>query len=225
MKYGVFALILLAAGIAAFLLFKGNPTPSEDNETATTTAPRLTIRAARIDESTDTYTVEAQYPRVGVPAIDTTIEKTVRDAIAAFKSDTAGAPPVGGMKYEFGTIYEVPYAGEDVISVKLTISTYTGGAHPLAMVEALNFDRSGRGLTLDDALTMTGLTLQEVAARSLSELREKHGATLFEEGAAATRENYGTFLIDGDSVTFVFQLYQVASYAAGFQEVTFARKK
>ena len=48
---------------------------------------------------------------------------------------------------------------------------------------------------------------------------------MFEEGADTNPENFSSFVISADKVTFIFQQYQVAAYAAGPQEVSFERKK
>jgi hypothetical protein len=226
MKYGLLALVILAVLFGAFFLSTKNATqpspPANEESTA------VTVTEKKLVENTTTYSVDVKYPQFGITTIDTHITQIVQDAIAQFKKDTAASPPTGtgatDMKYEFDTTFEQPYIGEDVVSVRLIISTYTGGAHPLSVAEGLNFDRTtGKILTQSDALKMTGLSLQQVAAESLKQMKAKHGSALFVEGLDPTAENYATFVIDEDSVTFIFQLYQVAAYAAGFQEVTFAR--
>ena len=45
------------------------------------------------------------------------------------------------------------------------------------------------------------------------------------EGADPKPENYNVFLVGKDKVTFIFNNYQVAPYAAGHQEVWFSRVK
>ena len=49
------------------------------------------------------------------------------------------------------------------------------------------------------------------------------GNALFADGALPKPENYQTFVVGADSVTFIFQEYQVAPYAAGPQEVSLPR--
>ena len=118
------------------------------------------------------------------------------------------------------------YAGSDIISVKLLLSQDTGGAHPNTVAVGVNVDpKTGRALTLDDALALTGMSLGQVAAESLAQLKAKLGADMiFPEGADPKPENYGTFLVSASAVTFVFQSYQVAPYSSGMQEVSFPRK-
>jgi hypothetical protein len=56
------------------------------------------------------------------------------------------------------------------------------------------------------------------------QLSSRLGDAFFEEGVRATAQNFGTFRIGRQDVTFVFNNYQVAPYAAGPQEVSFRRK-
>lgn len=189
--------------------------------------PGIQVATAAEREKTDTYIIDAKYPQFGIPAIDAEIKERIGLSIDAFKKDAqeAGPPPADAFPYEFQSAFESVYVGEDVISAKIVASSYLGGAHPLAIVNALNFNRqSGRSLTLNDALAMVGLTLEDVAAEAKRQLGEKLGADLISpEGADSLPENYSTFFVSGDKVTFVFQPYQVAPYAAGAQEVSFTR--
>jgi hypothetical protein len=178
-------------------------------------------------EYTDAYSVNAAYPRFGIPSVDAVIKKKLDDALATFKTYPANPPESSVPRNEFTSTIASVYVGPDVISVKLIVGEYTGGAHPNSAVLGINVDReNGKELTQEDALAMTGLTLAEVAERSLAELTTTLGSDLvFVEGADAKPENYSTFVIDGDSVTFVFQNYQVAAYATGSQEVEFSRQR
>ncbi len=190
--------------------------------------PGVQVATATERESTDTYTVEAKYPQFGIAAIDTHIKAVVEGAMTEFKNDTAAGPPPPDSavsQYEFQSMFDSAYVGPDVVSAKLVVSTYMGGAHGNAVILGLNYDReTGAELTLDDALAMIGLTLEEVAERARAELSAKLGADLISpDGANPTAENYSTFTVGPDSITFVFQTYQVAPYAAGVQEVSFAR--
>ena len=229
-------ILLLVLGGGYYLLTTRAPGGS-GNGNATSTPIEVVVATRTINEETPTLLIDAEYPQFGLPAeasaqagissINAQIETIVRDSVDSFKKDTEAAPPSPvDAKYEFVSVFDPPYIGNDAISVRLIVSTYTGGAHPMAYLNGLNFERaSGRLLTLSDALAMVDLQLSDVAAESLRQMRARHGEGLFADGLVATPENYGTFIVDGTKVTFVFQLYQIAAYAAGFQEVSFARKK
>ena len=223
-----FAAILLAIA-GGYLLFKlidrmqTTPESKEDAKVA------IEITTATVDEETDTYVIDVQYPQFGIPAIDTKIKERIELSITQFKEDAAAGPPADSalQQYEFTSSFDSIYIGPDIISARIVASSYLGGAHGMSIVNGLNFERvSGRDLTPLDALALTGLTLEEVAGRAKAELAAKLGGDVIApEGADAKSENYSTFVIDKDKVTFVFQVYQVGPYAAGPQEVSFERKK
>jgi hypothetical protein len=177
-------------------------------------------------EYTDTHSINVQYPQFGIPAVDSLIKEKLDSAIATFKAYPTNPPESSVPRNEFTSDVLSTYVGPDVISVGLVVSEYTGGAHPNSTILGINVDRTTeKELTLDDALRLIGKSLQEVADESLAKLNAELGPdVLFAEGASATAENYSTFLIAADSVTFVFQNYQVAAYAAGPQEVSFPRE-
>ncbi len=220
----IIAVVLLLIGGGYALYKKTLPRVSADREVT----QNAQITTATEKAETDTYTIDAQYPQFGIPSIDAEIKRLVELSISTFKSDVASGPPPPGSavtQYEFISRFDSVYVGADVVSAKLVVSTYMGGAHGMATINGLNFDRTtGRRLTPDDGFRMIGLTIEEVAAKAKKELQEKLGTDIIApEGADPTAENYSTFLVNADKVTFVFQPYQVAPYAAGPQEVSFTR--
>jgi len=188
----------------------------------------LTLATSTLAEEGTDYSVGVEYPQFGDAAIDAQIRDAVAAAAAELKAQAAKDAPVsqGFRKYEFIGMYSDVYIGPDIVSFRQVLAQDTGGAHPLPVVEGFNFDaRTGRRLTLDDALAMAGLTLDTLAAGAKAQLAQQFdGDVMFPEGAVAKIENYGTFLISKDTVAFIFQPYQVEAYAAGTPEVSFARK-
>ncbi|MDZ4227000.1 MAG: DUF3298 and DUF4163 domain-containing protein [Patescibacteria group bacterium] len=187
---------------------------------------QLTI--AQLHDQTPAYAVDAQYPQFGISAIDAQIRQAVEQAVAEFESLTPNSPPPAGgsaaAQSQFTGTFDKVYAGPDVVSLELILSQYTGGAHPMTLFAGLNFDRAtGRLLQLDDALNLIGKTVQEVSDAASAQFREEFGDAFFSEGATDNPENFSSFIISSDEVTFIFQQYQVAAYAAGAQEVSFQR--
>lgn len=215
------ALILIILGL---YLVEQQGNLSATGAQATSTAATSTVKT--IKEDTATYTIDANYPVTGVAAADAAIKKAIDDAIAEFKTYPPNPPDSAVPQNQLNADPSGMYVGPDVVSVELEISEYTGGAHPNTAVVAINIDpRTGKALTLSDALSLTGLSLAQVASSSLSQLHAKLGDAVFEDGVTPKPENYQTFLINKDSVTFVFQQYQAAAYAAGIQYVEFPRRK
>ncbi|MEK7133998.1 MAG: DUF3298 domain-containing protein [Patescibacteria group bacterium] len=196
------------------------------NVPTATTTPQVQVTMGTMNEETTTYVIDVQYPKFNTPAIDAKIEEIVNGTTAEFKALPANPPDMASPQNELTVRYESPYIGSDIVSFKLVISEYTGGAHPNSLFSGLNFDRAtGKRLLQSDAFKMIGMTAQQVSVAATAQLKQKLGETFFSEGANSNPENFSSFLISADKVTFIFQPYQVAAYAAGPQEVSFERKK
>ena len=219
-------LAIIALVVGAYLLLAGRadaPIAEEILKPLT-----LAVSTTTIAEKTSDYEIDARYPQFGAPAVDTKIRTLVEGDIAELKGDAEGraldAPDMP--PYQYDAFFDHVYRGPDVVSARLMTNVYTGGAHGLPTVIGINIDRvSGRELTLDDALEMIGLSLRQLATEAKRQLEANQGEPLqFPEGASPVQENYATFYISKDKVTFVFQPYQVAAYAAGAPEISIPRK-
>lgn len=198
--------------------------PAHAQTPAPARAP-LAIVAEHIVEEGPNYAIKVTWPRTGLAAADRKVKQLIDPMIADVKRDSQ-LDTSSRAKYEVQASFTTSLAGPDLLSIRLLLYTYTGGAHGSTQIYGLNVDvASGRELNLDDALAMLGLTLPELADRAAAQLRTKLGdEMIFPEGAKPTRDNYSTFVIGRDQVTFVFQQYQVAPYAAGIAEVSLPRK-
>ncbi len=226
---GYILAIIVLAGIA-YAIYSYAPRAPEVPVPSTNGADAATadqMQTNIITDSTATYTIDARYPQFGISAVDAKIKAVVDKAVAEFKTYPANPPDSAVQQNEFTSSFSDVYVGEDVVSVALVISEYTGGAHPNTVIIGVNVNRaSGQELTLTDALALIGKSLEEVATQSLAELKATLGEdVIFADGAAPKPENYGTFLVSKDRVTFVFNNYQVAPYASGQQKVWFSRVK
>lgn len=219
---GLFAVLALLLGLLYVISLLKIPQPFADKEATEVTVATVTER-----EATPVYEIDVQYPQFGIEAIDTAIQREVHAAENEIKSIPAAPADSSFGPNTLDGSYGSLYVGADIISFALTLSQYTGGAHPLTVKSGLAFDRiTGEKLTLDDALTLTGLSLQELSQKASDSLKNQLGEALqFPEGAAADPKNFESFTVSKDSVTFIFQQYQVAAYAAGLQEVSVARTK
>jgi hypothetical protein len=209
----------------------GDSGPSSAKASASTTTPAATapakvnITTQSINEDTDRYLIKLSYPQTSIAAADTQIKKIIDAAVADIKNATKDGPkgpPVSAAgKYTLDGSFTTILGGPDIISISLSISTYTGGAHGSHVIYGLNFDKTGKALTLDDALSMTRLTLAQLSDQLTQQLKTKLGRDfLFPDGVSADPKNFDTFLISADKITFVFQEYQVAPYVAGIQQLS-----
>jgi hypothetical protein len=219
------------AGLAALVAVALAVACGGDSGGITGPAPSITRRAevkvtqVTLKEEAPKYTIDVKYPQTGLPGSDAKIRQLVEPMAAEIKK-AALADNFSAGKYTLEGDFKTALAGPDIVSIVFDVYTYTGGAHGAHATHGLNFDAAtGRELTLDDALSLTGLTLAQLADQSATKLKAKLGDMyMFPEGAAAKRENYDTFAVSSGEVTFFFSEYQVAPYAAGPSEVSFQRK-
>lgn len=194
-----------------------------------TTTPQVAVvpfTTMEMKEVTATHSIDVKYPKFGIVTIDPKIEKVVNEIVKEFKTLTANPPDMASPLLELTLDFDTPYIGPDIVSVEIVHTEYTGGAHPNSLSHGLNFDKAtGRQLVLDDALRMIGLTLKQVSVAATAQLEERLGDVFFPDGADSNSGNFSSFLISADTVTFIFQPYQVAPYVAGPQTISFERKK
>lgn len=187
-------------------------------------AQSVHVTAATQNEEAETYTIDVQYPQFGITSIDADIKSKTDAALAEFRLLPPNPPESATPKNEFTGTYEDVYIGEDVISFRLILSQYTGGAHPMTIFSGLTYDRATGGQLLQqDAFAMLGMSVEDVSSSATAQLQETLGDSFFEEGASTNPENFSSYIVSTDTVTFIFQPYQVAPYAAGPQEVSFER--
>lgn len=222
-RYFAFVLAIVALGIVGFLLFpylntSQEPTPPQE------IASSASLTTETISEDSATYTIDVKYPQFGFASIDANIKAKIDAAVSELKAVPPNPPESATPKNEFNGTFEDVYIAGDVISVALVLSQYTGGAHPMTIVSGMNYDpRTGKQLLQEDAFGMIGKTAAEVSVEATAQLKAKLGDAFFEEGANSNPENFSSFLVSENGVTFIFQQYQVGPYSAGVQEVSFSR--
>ena len=99
----------------------------------------------------------------------------------------------------------------------------------LPVIIGATYDRAtAKPVTLDQALALTGMTLDQVASSSKQQLAQNPDTApigMWASGSDPVAENYQTFLINQSSVMFIFQPYQVAPFSSGAPEVSIPRVK
>lgn len=207
--------ILLVVAVLGFVAYRTS------QRSAPVVAPDALVNTVTKQEVGETYEIDATYPRFGIAPLDLYIAEAELRAI----QEVIDAPAaLEGQKNSFESDFRDVYIGPDFISVKLVLSQYMGGAHPMTIVSGVNYSvASSSIMSLHDVLPLTGLSIEELSEQSTARLEETLGENLFAEGANTNPENFSSFSISTSTVTFIFQPYQVAAYAAGVQEVAFPR--
>ena len=221
-RIGVIALIAAVALVGVVYL----KTTSAKRDVAV--APPQTdvhLTTGALQASTTDYEIDAKYPQFGIPSFDASIRAAVEAGAQEIKDVGPPAPSDSGYKNTFDADFEDAFIAPDMVSVKLELSQYTGGAHSMTIVSGLNWDRREDKILLpEDALLLVGMKdFNELSEKTTALLRARLAEALFPEGATSNPENFSSFWVGTSSVTFIFQTYQVAAYAAGVQEVTFPR--
>lgn len=217
-------LVLIVILAIAMLSYKEASAPVELDETPVSTENKNDkIEIVSIDEETDALAIDTEYPTVGVKAINDNLRMFVEDKITEFKKNTGGFSIPGRQNILTIKVLDV-YREDEIISVKFSIYSDTGGAHGLGVITGKSFDRNtGQELFVEDALAMTGETLWSLSDKTLAHFREEIGEVLFEDGLSPQTENFKDFTIGKEEVTFYFSPYQIAAYALGPQEFSFPR--
>lgn len=124
----------------------------------------------------------------------------------------------GGFTYE--SAYTLQRADSLVLSLREDFSSYTGGVHGYYGVLGHNFDTAtGRQLTLKDVLTDTKGLDQILAEKIRAKYAFEPFPSLDEMLAEYDSEDY-IWTLGYQGITFYFNPYEIAAYAAGLLTVT-----
>jgi len=187
----------------------------------------LEMTMTTLREETPEYSIDLAYPQLGL-ALDSEIQSLFDERVAKIKELAQDQPPspLSPGPYRLTSTFHSAYIDPDIVSIQLSVYSYSGGAHGLSTTYGFNLKReSASKLTLEDALSLIGLSLSEVANQSLIQLETRLGDAVFPEGVSPESQNFQTFVVNAEEVTFIFQEYQVAPYAAGPQDVSFPRTR
>ena len=212
---------------------------AEAREVVISTIPTKTIsEMVKAEDGTELMTISATYPILENPnqsaAIDTinaSLQKSAEDYVAAVKKDHQDEvekfyeefkDEATFLPYTFEQTVALEFVVGDYVSGVTTNYSYTGGAHPNTVKTGFTYSTSnGKLLTLDEALEGA----DKLRERAVAAFQEKIVAdpSLYFADAATTVEqeiDQAQFYLAPDGVHFLFQPYDIAPYAAGFQEVT-----
>ena len=120
--------------------------------------------------------------------------------------------------------FECPYFNDEVMSLSILFSNYTGGAHGMYATYYHTFDRmTGKELKLSDIL-LTGS--DEFKADVVNAIQEKtQGKDCLFVTPSEAVSNYSSmddfnWCLKDDGIQVMFGVYEISSYAAGEQTVT-----
>lgn len=116
--------------------------------------------------------------------------------------------------------YQVTYNDHSLVSVRFEFYSYTAGAaHPISYSKTLTYDLSQRSkVQLAELFTLGTDWLGALSSYCLKDLQQR-GVLEFPEGAEPVMKNYTGWSLTPEGMVVYFDPYQVASYAAGPQQV------
>jgi hypothetical protein len=190
----------------------------------------LRSREQRENDRSLNYSLHLNLPVLGRAgsSFNRHLARIVEPLAAEFKKDVAElrrdeegrrneVPPSS-----FEIDYVIVIATPELLSLQLSIYSYTGGAHPNAQSRSINWDlRHERELALADLFTpgaAYGRILSDYSRRELARL-DLGDPEWLTRGTTFTQENYHRWNPTRAGLRITFDQYQVAAYAQGSFEV------
>lgn len=116
---------------------------------------------------------------------------------------------------------------KDCICYVIDYEIYSGGAHPSSIISCVNIDKStGKEIALQDIFADD--TEEELTGRLIQRLAKQHGVNSIEKLQALDYLTFGdmyvtnNFLLDKDSIIFIYNNYEIAPYYKGRSRIGFA---
>jgi len=189
--------------------------------------PSAKVSEENENDSKSYYTIAAAYPVANDAVITGYFKSFVESSIAQFKDDTSWAAGNGANDAPAEaaslslTITYTEQKSSNADNYVFATTTYTGGAHDLQTTKTFSFSPTGQQITLSALFNngIAGLKTIMPYVRAQLATNPETNATMINEGTTPTEDNYQNFTVQSDSVTFIFDPYQVAPYSAGAQSV------
>ena len=215
-------------------------------------APIQSVSAAEPTSDEDTGRGEGYSYHIRYPVLQPewrTLDTALRDYATVQKKDflaaQGGERSASATEYQLDITFNVARRTDDFVSILVSGSVYTGGAHPNPLVSSFVLHLSDNKLVnVGDLFTDSDAALKILSDESRRQLEGRFDAQLRDqvgEGAALTpalkdmrdwvergtqpkAENFAVFLVDGleskaIGLTLVFPPYQVAPYVDGAPQV------
>lgn len=158
----------------------------------------------------------------------TTVAEAATDFIEAYKADKAQFQDMTGEYFAEITVNEI-YSSPEIISFDMRQYLFTGGAHGYGTTSFLNIDpKTGEELTskeiFDDKKGITDLAEKKfrIQQKIAQDLSINESGYWFEEDVFYLPESVGFM---HDSLIFIYNQYDIASYADGPIELKIAKKE
>jgi hypothetical protein len=222
--------VLVAVSLAYFFITRNTPSPGEETtmipsdvqNQGATVPPIAQMTTEHLETEYAVVDMSYPVPRSSVKEY-TEIFEFINEARADFESSFDDAQVKKwitdrGEKYNF-TLNTTVATSSKTVTYILELYKETGGAHGGTIVRTFTYDANKKLVTLDDIFD--GAYLEKISVLARTYLSKKLGEDtvpqMLAEGTAPTPDNYSAWILSDDSITFIFQQYQVGPYVIGLK--------
>lgn len=218
----VIAIVFISLTYKSGNLQKDGVTP--ENIVIDTAWPSTEVDKVTIDESNKQYDIKTSYPVVKDNSISLIFKSFVENQIQRFKEDTSWVNDENASSESEGELsINIEYRSVRSVNTEtyiFTTGTYTGGAHGMQFNSTFTISKLGEIIKVENLFTKkNGLEVVSDYVKAELNKMEYADAKSIESGTSPSVDNYQSFIITNEGVTFLFDPYQVAAYAYGMQKV------
>ncbi|GHS90675.1 hypothetical protein FACS1894107_02330 [Planctomycetales bacterium] len=184
------------------------------------------------------WRVRTAFPATGVAAVDAQVSAFLKNFLAG--QIAASGEVFAPYNATLTVVGKLTRPSSRAVSVVLLMDNYEqSAAHPSHLTRVLNYEASGAALPFnkifgkpENALTIFARLAPDLALEQLKKIVADDGAlaqpdaadlqemlTGFQDGFAATAENYAAVGLEPTGVRLYFQEYQIAPYSFGMPTV------
>jgi len=208
---------------------KGTPSVVDTGNIATTTktiavVPMFTEKFEHKD-AYKLYTMDNTYPEASAikyPEIYEFIKKAKNSFLDDYNSvldKDAINLELATRPYNFMVSTDIATSSKTVTFI-ISVYTFQGGAHGGTGVSTFTYDTQGKLITLNDVFSAPYLSV--VAPLSKDYFYKTLGGdadkSMIDDGTEAREDNFSSWYLTNNAITFIFGQYQVGPYAIGIQE-------
>ena len=206
-----------------------SPAVKQATKSAISSNAQLKVEKRKRTKPKKGFKITIEYPFFsgGTVATTTKLNELVKRACDANFAE-ADITPEKGVSYDFSSDYTVSAVNGDFVSILMSFYSFTGGAHGNTVLVPFNYRLSTDGIKEINIDNVFGKkpdvgALQKLIRPQLIKQIYPDGQNIDKETiekGTRTAQDFKCFTLKKDSITFTFQQYQVAFYAAGTPDVT-----
>lgn len=181
--------------------------------------PAPTIRDGQYVDPAGRYLVDVGIPQTANSTAAADIRGFLQARLDEVVATTVEEPEAGYFerhRYELRSGWEVAES-DSLYTFIVRGHTYTGGAHNMPFVATFTYAKDDdRRVRLPDILAGDA-SLEEIARLARLHFGQREPDGLFADGLHAEWDNWERWFVSNARITFLFPVYQIASYADGEQ--------